>query len=148
LPKALQIASVEISLFAHATESEEKVLLAARSLLPPTKLENITFSRSNLRGHHGNPILLFETKITDKDVIGPVVENLATNLSALDKENLLNEIGKHLEKGSLFVRLDKQAAFAGSFRMTTADPIRIRLRFKKNRLEDIVQICREIGLLP
>lgn len=101
-----------------------------------------------MRGHHGNPILLFETKIKDKDVIGPMVENLATNLNALDKEDLLNEIEKHLEKGSLFVRLDKQAAFTGSFRMTTADPIRIRLRFKKNRLEDIVQICREIGLLP
>jgi len=148
LPKALPIASVEISLFAHATESEEKVMTAARNLLPPAQLENITFSRSNLRGHHGNPITLFETKIKDKDVIVPVAENLASNLSTLDKETLLNEIEKHLEKGSLFVRLDKQAAFTGSFRLATADPIRIRLRFKKSRLEHIVQICREIGLLP
>jgi RNA binding exosome subunit len=148
LPKSLPIASVEISLFAHATESEEKVLVAARNLLPAARLENISFSKSNLRGHHGNPITLFEVKINGKDVIMPVVENLASNLSSLDKETLLNEIEKHLEKGSLFVRLDKQAAFVGSFRMAAADPIRIRLRFRKSRPEDIVQVCREIGLLP
>lgn len=139
---------MEISLFAHATESEEKVLVAARNLLPVTQIENVAFSRSNLRGHHGNPITLFETKIKDRDIIGPVVENLASNLNSLDKEVLMSEIGKHLEKASLFVRLDKQAAFTGSFRLATADPIRIRLRFKKSRPEDVVQICREIGLLP
>lgn len=139
---------MEISLFAHATESEEKVLVAARNLLPVTQIENVAFSRSNLRGHHGNPITLFETKIKDRDIIGPVVENLASNLNSLDKEVLMSEIGKHLEKASLFVRLDKQAAFTGSFRLATADPIRIRLRFKKSRPDDIVQICREIGLLP
>lgn len=139
---------MEISLFAHATESEEKVLVAGRNLLPVTQIENVAFSRSNLRGHHGNPITLFETKIKDRDIIGPVVENLASNLNSLDKEVLMSEIGKHLEKASLFVRLDKQAAFTGSFRLATADPIRIRLRFKKSRPDDIVQICREIGLLP
>lgn len=148
MSKPLQIASVEISLFAHATESEEKVLVAARNLLPVTQIENVAFSRSNLRGHHGNPITLFETKIKDRNVIAPVVENLASNLNSLDKEVLMSEIGKHLEKASLFVRLDKQAAFTGSFRLATADPIRIRLRFKKSRPEDVVQICREIGLLP
>ena len=148
MPKSLPIALLEISLFAHATESEEKVMVAVRHLLPVARLEDIAFSRSNLRGHHGNPIILLETKIKDRESIGAVVESLASNISALDKETLLNEITKHVEKGSLFVRLDKQAAFEGYFSLTAADPIRIRLRFKKNRLEDIVQICREVGLLP
>lgn len=144
----LPIAFVEISLFAHATESEEKVLNSVRHLLPTTKVEDIAFAKSNLHGHHGNPIVLFETKIKDKEIITPMVENLAANLAVLDKETLLNEIAKHVEKGSLFLRLDKQAAFEGSFKLATADPVRIRLRFEKNRLEDIVEICREIGMLP
>lgn len=148
LSKALPIAYVDIGFFAHATEDEGKVLAAARRLLPPSQIENIIFERSRLHGHHGNPIVLFESKIKDKDIVKAVVENLASNLTALDKETLLSEIGLHLEKGSLFIRLDKQAASEGSFKLVTADPIRVRLRFKKNRLEDVVEICREIGMLP
>lgn len=139
---------MDISLFAHATEDEGKVLDAVRHLLPSAHIEDIVFEKSVLRGHHGNPIVLFESKIKDKDVMRAVVESLASNLSVLEKETLLNEIELHLEKGSLFIRLDKQAALEGTFKLATADPIRVRLRFKKNRPEDIVEICREIGMLP
>jgi len=148
LSKTLPIAYVDISFFAHATEDEGKALEAARHLLPSAHIEDIIFKKSNLRGHHGNPIVLFESKIIDRETVRAVVENLASILSALDKETLLNEIGLHLEKGSLYIRLDKQSAFEGEFKLTTSDPIRVRLRFKKNRLEDIVEICREIGMLP
>jgi RNA binding exosome subunit len=53
-----------------------------------------------------------------------------------------------VEKGSLYLRFDKQAAFQGTFKLGVADPIRVRLRFNKNQLEDVVQICKEIGMLP
>lgn len=148
LSKSLPIAYVDIGFFAHATEDEGKVLDAVKRLLPASHIENIVFERSRLRGHHGNPIVLFESKIKDKNIVKAVADNLASNLSALDKEMLLNEIGLHLEKGRLFIRLDKQAAFEGSFKLATADPIRVRFRFKKNRPEDVVEICREIGMLP
>jgi len=148
LSKALPIAYVDIGFFAHATEDESKVLDAVRHVLPTGHVENIVFEKSSLHGHHGNPIVLFESRIKDKDIVKAVVENLTSNLTTLDKQMLLDEIELHLEKGSLFIRLDKQAAFEGSFRLATADPIRFRLRFKKNRLEDIVEICREIGMLP
>ncbi len=148
MSKALPIAYVDISLFAHATEDEGKVLDAVRHLLPSPQVEEVIFKKSNLRGHHGNPIVLFESKIKDKGIVKAVVENLAWNLSVLDKETLLNEIELHMEKGNLYIRLDKQAAFEGEFKLTTADSVRNRLRFKKNRLKDIVEVCREIGMLP
>ncbi len=148
LHRALPIAYVDISFFAHATEDEARVLEAVRRLLPPDRAEDIVFEKSGLHGHYRNPILLFEARIRDRDVLRSVVENLASNLGVLDKETLLSQIGLHLEKGSLFIRLDKQAAFEGFFKLGTADPIRVRLRFKKNRPEDVVEICRDIGLLP
>jgi len=148
LSRALPIAYVDIGFFAHATEDEGKVLEAVKKLLPPAHAENISFRRSNLRGHHGNPIVLFEAKVKDKGMVKAIVENMASNLSPVDKETLLNEIGLHLGEGSLYVRLDKQAAFEGEFRLTTADPIRFRFRFKKSRVEDIVEACREVGMLP
>jgi len=144
----MPIAYVDVSFFAHATEDEAKAIEATRILLPTSQLENIVFNRSNLRGHHGNPITLFETKIKEKDIVKAVAENLSSNLGALDKETLLREINLHVEKGSLYLRFDKQAAFQGTFKLGVADPIRVRLRFNKNQLEDVVQICKEIGMLP
>jgi RNA binding exosome subunit len=117
-------------------------------LFPTSEFENIVFNRNNLRGHHGNPITLFETKIKEKNIVKAVVDNLALSLGVLDKETLLREINLHVEKGSLYLRFDKQAAFRGEFKLGVSDPIRFRLRLKKHKLEDVVQLCREIGLFP
>jgi len=144
----MPIACIDISFFAHATEDENKVIRAVRHLLPTAQIENIIFKKSSLRGHHGNPITLFEAKLKEKETVRTVVENLSSGLSPLDKESLLREVELHVEKGNLYLRFDKQAAFQGQFKLGVSDPIRVRLRFKKNKLEDIVQICREIGMLP
>jgi len=147
LPK-LPVALVEVSFFAHATEDESKVIAAARNLLPATQVENIFFNRSNLRGHHGNSITLFEAGIKEKEILGAFLETLSSGLSVSDKEVLLREVELHVERGNLFLRFDKPAAFQGRFKLGVSDPIRVRLRFKQNKLEDIVQVCKEIGLFP
>jgi len=144
----MPIAYVDISFFAHATEDEDKVIQAVRHLLPTAQVENIIFHRSGLRGHHGNPITLFQTKIREREMVTSVVENLSSKFDVLDKETLLREINMHVEKGSLYLRFDKQAAFQEIVKLGVSDPIRVRFRFRKNRLEDIVQICREIRMLP
>lgn len=144
----LHVAYINLSFFAHATEDEAKVIEAASNLLPKSNIENINFSRSKLKGHYGNPILFFVTKIIEKEIIETVINIFSSNLSALDKETLLREINLHLEKGSLYLRFDKQAAYLKTLKLGSVDPIRVRIRFKKNRPEDIVQICKEIGVLP
>ena len=148
LAKALPVSEVDVSCFAHATEDEEKVLDAVRRILPEALGENTVFAKTKAQGHHGNPIVVFETKIKDKSMVKAAVENMASNLSPLDKETLLNEVERHVEKGSFYVRLDKQAAFQGEFKLAITDPIRVRLRLKKSLFEDVVEICREIGMLP
>jgi len=142
------IAYIDIRVFVHATEDLNKVVQAVQRILPADHVDSIVFKRNNLRGHYGNPITLFETRIKREEIIKPLIEKLSTNLSGLDKEALLREIELHLEKGSLYIRLDKQAALQGEFKLCTADPIRVRIRFRKDKLEGIVKVCREIGLLP
>ena len=58
----------------------------------------------------------------------------------------MREANLHLEKGSLYLRFDKQAAFRGEFKLGVSDPIRVRLRLKKHKLEDVVQSLKEFGL--
>ena len=143
----LPVAYVDIRFCAHATEDLDKVMEAVHNILPSDNIEDISFKRSGLDGHYGNPITFFETRIKDKETIRALVENLSANLSSLDKEELGREIHRYVEKGSLYIRLDKQAALQGKIKLVTSDPIRIRIRFKKSKTEDVIKICREIGMI-
>ncbi|MGB9684380.1 MAG: RNA-binding domain-containing protein [Candidatus Bathyarchaeales archaeon] len=142
------VTHINIRVFAHATEDEEKVLSAVRNTLPPQISENITFKKSNLTGHHGNPIVLLEAKIKEKDHVEALLKKLASGLNSLDKEVLNSEIEQHIEKGCLYIRLDKQSAYFNEIRLFATDPIHFRIHFKKSNMKEILEICRKIGIIP
>jgi RNA binding exosome subunit len=95
------IGYVELRVFAHATEDPEKVLTALGNLLPTDLAETAKFEKNGLTGHHGNPITLFTSQLTEKKLLPGLLEKIGQNLSALDKEALNNEIKLHLEKHNL-----------------------------------------------
>jgi len=143
----LPVAYVDVRFCVHATEDLDKVVEAVQNVLPSDHIEDITFNRSNLEGHYGNPITFFEARIKNKENVRALVEKISSNLSSLDKDELGREIHRCVEKGSLYIRLDKQAALQGKIKLVTSDPIRIRIRFRKSKIEDVIQICREIGMI-
>lgn len=143
----LPIAYVDIRFCAHATEDLDKVLKAAYTLFPEEQTEEVTFTKNECEGHYGNAITFFETRIKGKKIIKALVENLSAKLGVFDKDQLGKEIDRCTEKGSLYLRLNKQAAFEGKIKLASSDPIRIRIRFRKSKLEDIIEVCKEIGML-
>jgi RNA binding exosome subunit len=147
LSSKIPVAYIDMRVLAHATEDVDKVLTAARSILPPEQVDSVVFSRSSLTGYHGNPIVLIETRIRDRRLAQAVLERLASGLNMMDKEFLSSKIPQHLEKGNLYLRLDKQAAFQGVFRFSSSDPIHLKVHFKKHTTEEITETCRNLGLL-
>ena len=143
----MSIAYIDIRFFAHATEDLNKVIKAVQNVLPANHVDDIVFKRDNLQGHYGNPILLFETRIKKKEIVKAVIENFSSHLRELDKKALREEIDLHVQKGSLYIRLDKQAALQGELKLCTTDAIRLRIRFKKAKAEDIVKTCQDLGIL-
>ena len=143
----IPVAYIDIEFFAHATEDLEKVMEAVKHILPANRLEEIDFKKNSLRGHHGNPIVFFETKIDGKELVKAVIDSIFSHLSMLDKDVLRREIEMHVEKGSFYLRLDKQAAFQRIVTLGIADPIRLRIRFRKGKIEEIIKICEELGVL-
>ncbi len=144
----IPIAYIEIRVFAHATEDLDKVLTAAKNTMPAESTSAVSFKKTDLTGHHGNPITLFETRIKNRKAAQAFLEKLASGLGIMDKELLGNEILEHVEKGNLYLRLDKQSAYLGELKLGSPDPIHLRIHFRKPRAEDVVDICREFGLLP
>ena len=139
---------VDIRVFAHATEDPEKVLTAVRNTLPEEANETTVFQKATLTGHHGNPITLFQTKITDKQALPLVLKKIASGLNALDKETLNSELKLHLERRNLYLRFDKQSAYIGELNFSSNDPIHFKIHFKNKTPEEITTICRDAGLLP
>jgi len=142
----LPVAYINIEFFAHATEDLEKVMEAVKNILPTNRVEEVDFKKNMLKGHHGNPIVFFEAKIEGKELVKEVIDSVFSRLNVLDKEVLRREIKMHVEKGSLYLRLDKQAAFQGVVELCTADPIHLRIRFRKGKIDDILKICEELGI--
>lgn len=148
LPSKPPIAYIDIRVFAHATEDPDKVLTAIHNILPKETTNTITFKKTNLTGYHKNPIILFETRIKEKNATQTIFEKLASSLSIIEKQQLNNEIDQHLESGNLYIRLDKQSAYLNEFKLSQTEPIHLRIHFTKHKAEEIIEICRKFGLLP
>jgi len=148
LSSKIPIGYIDIRVFAHATEDVDKVLSAVRNILSPELIDIDAFKKTNLTGHHGNPIVLFETRINEESATQAVFEKLSLGLGILDKELLASEIDQHLDKGNLYVRLDKQSAYLNELKLCSVDPIHFRIHFKKHGREEVIGICRKFGLLP
>jgi RNA binding exosome subunit len=126
---------IDLRVFAHATEDPESV-------------DSLVFKRSSLTGHHGNPIVLFEARVKERRSVQTVFAKLCSGLGLMDKQALADEITRHLDRGNLYLRLDKQSAFLGELRLGSVDLVHVRVHFKRHGTDEVVGVCREFGLLP
>ena len=144
----LPIAYVEIRVLANATEDPEKVLTAVRNILPEELSEGVIFQKTTLTGHHRNPIILFRTKLTDRQTLPTVLEKIGSGLTSLDRDALERNLKLHLEKRNLYLRFYKQSAYNSEFKISHKDPIHFKIHFKNKTFAEIIEICRNAGVLP
>jgi len=139
---------IDIRVFAHATENQQSVETAVKNIFPEEAEESLIFKKTNLSGHHSNPIVLYTAKMDDNKLLPSILNKFGENLNTLDKEQLNQEIELHLEKSNLFLRFDKQAAFLGTLKFTSNDPIHIKIHFKNKNTQEIMDLAKQFGLLP
>ena len=142
------IAYIDIRVFAHATEDPEKFKQPYAISCQLNSQKPLVFEKQSCTGHHGNPIILFTSKLTEKKLLLKALEKIGKELSALDKEDLNRDIKLHLEKGNMYLRFDKQSAFLGSLKLTQNDPIHLKIHFKNKTAQEIMEISKQTGLLP
>ena len=128
MPQHRNMAHAEISVFVHATENSEKVEKAVRNLVPALG-GAVQLSPTEMRGHHGNPILRFEAELTIREEALEALRMLLSRLSSMDEDLLRIEFREHLDaKNGLYLRFDKQQAFLGKVSLGSDNPISVRVR--------------------
>jgi RNA binding exosome subunit len=134
MPADRVLHSVEISTIAHATDDLDKVQSALRLILPESLKDKEVFTRRYMQGHHGNPIVTFDGKLTKSHDVGEFVGQFSRQLAKDQKLLIERDLDMHSDDdGNLYVRLDKQQASRGIVELGDEDPIRVRMKF--NRLK-------------
>lgn len=132
LRKEIAVQSVEISTIAHATDNLEKVQTGLRFILPDPLKDREIFIRRYLQGHHGNPIVTFDAKLTRPGEVGEFVKHFIVRLSSTERRKIERDLELHSdEDGNLYIRIDKQQAFRGIVQLSEEDPIRVRMKFSR-----------------
>lgn len=121
------IQSVELSTIAHATEDPIKVGKALQNLLQDIHQQ---FTRHYLEGHHGNPIVKIEAKLTDENA-SQFACSLVRKLSKSERLILLRDLKLHSDDGNLYIRVDKQRLLQGALQIAKDDPIRVKIKFNR-----------------
>ena len=84
-----------------------------------------------LYGHNGNVILDCKASLAESDADGLFLRVL-DGLNSADRLRLLGELRGHIdEKGTFFLRLDKQQLLLGNLTLAESDAVRIRVRLDR-----------------
>jgi len=117
--------SAKIAVHVHATEEEDKVLHAVKRLLPDI---DIKMTKEVFTGYFGNKIIRFEGVVNKPKITKMLFTNLFRKIKGIIYPGWIIERFDEKNK-SLYIRIDKQAAYLGEIRLGWGDDI-IHITFK------------------
>ena len=121
--------SLRISAIVHATEDSRKVDRAIANVCPAFGSAEPVVARA--KGHHGNQITTVGLTVKNPRAAENCIREIWNRLSALDKEVIISSLASRMDSsGTLFLRIDKQAAFRGVVRLQDSDPIKVSISLK------------------
>ncbi|WP_277555577.1 RNA-binding protein [Halobaculum limi] len=128
---------VDLRTFCYATEDEKRVEDALRRFLP----EEFELERVVNEGHHGDRIVVYSARVERADDVRHV---LATLSELAEWDRVLAELDDRVDdNNSLFLRLDKQAAFKGRVALGPGITLRAKVEAYPAKREKAVANARE-----
>ena len=137
--------SVKISTITHATEDPEKVARVIRNLFLGGTSLGFTITRA--KGHHGNEIATSVLMIRNATNAEVFLKNIWSGLSQFDKTEVYSSLASRIDStGTMFLRIDKQAALKGRIRLENTDPVKIEISFgtKQSKRNEFVDNIRRM----
>jgi RNA binding exosome subunit len=128
---------IDLRAFCYATEDDKRVEQALRTYLP----EELEIERATSEGHHGDRILVLSARVENADEMRRVLSKVA---EIPDADRLLDELDDRVDENcSLFLRLDKQAAYRGAAELGEGITLRAKVEAYPAKKEKAVESARE-----
>lgn len=128
---------VDLRTFCYDTEDEKRVETALRTYLP----EECELERQVTTGHHGDRIVVLSARLENADDVRVVLDRL---VELPDYDTFLDELDDRVsEDCSLYLTLDKQAAFRGEPRQGDGITLRAKVEAYPAKRESAVANARE-----
>jgi hypothetical protein len=128
---------VDLRTFCYATEDEKRVEAALRTYLP----EEYEIDRQVTTGHHGDRIVVLSARLENADDVRYVLDRL---IEIPDYDTFLDELDERVSDDcSLYLTLDKQAAFRGDARQGNGITLRAKVEAYPAKREAAIENARE-----
>jgi len=128
---------VDLRTFCYATEDDKRVEAALRHYLP----EEFEIEVAPTEGHHGDRIVVLSARVETADEMRHVLGQVA-ELGQIDR--VMDELDERVDENcSLFLRLDKQAAFNGRSELGEGITLRAKVEAYPAKQEAAVENARE-----
>ena len=128
---------IDLRAFCYATEDDKRVEQALRTFLP----EEFEVERAKSEGHHGDRILVLSARVENADEMRHVLSKVA---QLPDAEGLVDELDERVDENcSLFLRLDKQAAYRGAVELGEGITLRAKVEAYPAKKATAVENARE-----
>ncbi len=128
---------VDLRTFCYETEDEKRVEAALRHFLP----EEFEIERVETEGHHGDRIVVLSARVENADDVRFVLDRLR---ESAEFDRLRAELDERVDENcSLFVHLDKQAAYRGETRLGEGISFRAKVEAYPAKKDAAVENARE-----
>ncbi|MCS7098968.1 MAG: RNA-binding domain-containing protein [Sulfolobales archaeon] len=141
--------SLELSVFIHSTEDEEKVVSALLNTVPANLRQVLAQSirTQTVEGYYGNVIKQVKLSVS-KNVAAEVLKHVLCSLGRTDREILLSTLESRVEKrrARLHFRLSKQDLYLGRCALNEgSDVVKVVASFEGIRYEELGDVLRKLG---
>ncbi len=128
---------IDLRTFCYATEDEKRVTEALQYYLP----EEFEVDRAESEGHYGDRIVVLSARVETADDMRNVLRRVA-ELDGVDR--FLDELDQRVDENcSLFLSLDKQAAFNGDAAVGDGITLRAKVEAYPAKKAAAVENARE-----
>jgi RNA binding exosome subunit len=133
---------VDLRTFCYATEDEKRVEAALRTFIPERDGEpTVEIERAETEGANGDRILVLSARLERADEMRHALTTLA---GADEFDEVLDQLDERVDDNcSLFLSLDKQAAFQGRTALGEGITLRAKVEAYPAKRETAVENARE-----
>ena len=123
--REVEVSSVEITAFCHATEECSRVESSIRNLLPEDIRTKLELAVREERGYYGNPIVILSLVVRDPLLASSIVKYVASKLE--DSEKRLLRITSRLRfdprEKRFIIRFSKQGLYMNKLQLVDSDDV-------------------------